>query len=39
MHQLLLNYEWSLPSSYTMPMNWKALPIPKDGLPIRLRRI
>ncbi len=37
MHQMLLDYEWSLPESYTMPMNWKALPIPRDGLPVQLR--
>jgi hypothetical protein len=38
MHQMLLGYEWSLPASYEMPMNWKALPIPKDGLPVKLQR-
>ncbi|HET7735198.1 MAG TPA: cytochrome P450 [Nocardioidaceae bacterium] len=38
MHQMLRTYEWTLPSSYEMPMNWKALPIPKDGLPVQLRR-
>jgi cytochrome P450 len=38
MHRLLLGYEWSVPPSYTMPMNWKALPLPTDGLPLRLIR-
>jgi cytochrome P450 len=38
MHQMLLNYEWSVPPAYEMPVNWKALPLPKDGLPITLKR-
>ena len=38
MHQMLLNYDWSVPPAYAMPVNWKALPLPKDGLPITLRR-
>lgn len=39
MHQLLLNYRWSVPSDYEMPIDWSSLPRPKDGLPIRLERL
>ena len=38
MHNLLLEYEWSVPADYT----WKladnsTLPVPKDHLPVTLR--
>jgi cytochrome P450 len=36
MHQVLLRYRWSVPDGYEMPIDWSALPIPKDGLPVRL---
>lgn len=38
MHQLLRNYEWSVPDDYTLPMNYSSLPIPKDGFPVTLRK-
>lgn len=38
MHHLLRNYEWSVPADYEMPMDYSALPVPKDKLPVRLRR-
>jgi cytochrome P450 len=38
MHQLLLNFRWSVPGDYEMPVDWSSLPRPKDGLPVRLDR-
>lgn len=38
MHHLLRNYEWSVPAGYTMPMDYSALPVPKDKLPVQMRR-
>ena len=38
MHHLLRNYEWSVPGGYTMPMDYSALPVPKDKLPVQMRR-
>lgn len=38
MHQLLLNYRWSVPRDYELRIDWSSLPRPKDGLPIRLDR-
>ncbi|MGB3304247.1 cytochrome P450 [Gordonia sp. (in: high G+C Gram-positive bacteria)] len=39
MHQLLRHYEWSVPEGYTMPMDYSALPVPKDKLPVQMRRL
>ena len=39
MHQLLRNFEWSVPDSYEIPMNYASLPIPKDSFPVTLRRL
>ncbi|QKT08238.1 cytochrome P450 [Gordonia sp. X0973] len=39
MHNLLRDYEWSVPSDYVMPMDYSALPVPKDKLPVDLRRL
>ena len=39
MHQLLLNFEWSVPEGYEMPVNMVSLPYPEDGLPIALRPV
>ena len=36
MHQVLLRYRWSVPHGYRMPIDWSALPVPRDGLPVRL---
>ncbi len=38
MHQMLLHYDWSVPPAYEMPVNWKSLPVPSDGLPVTLTR-
>jgi cytochrome P450 len=39
MHQLLLNYRWSVPSNYTMPYQWMPIAKPRDGLPVILARL
>ena len=39
MHQMLLRYRWSVPDGYRMPIDWSGLPVPRDGLPVRLERI
>jgi cytochrome P450 len=39
MHQLLRRYRLSVPPGYRMPVDWVALPRPKDGLPIRLHQL
>ncbi|SDU83403.1 cytochrome P450 [Gordonia westfalica] len=38
MHHLLRGYEWSVPADYELPMDYSALPVPKDKLPVTLRR-
>ncbi|MED5799437.1 cytochrome P450 [Gordonia sp. Z-3] len=38
LHHLLRNYEWSVPEGYQIPMDYSALPVPKDKLPVDLRR-
>ncbi|OLT41506.1 cytochrome P450 [Gordonia sp. CNJ-863] len=38
MHHLLRGYEWSVPADYVLPMDYSALPVPKDRLPVTLRR-
>lgn len=39
LHQLLLRYRWSTASGYQAPWDYTALPVPKDGLPVRLERL
>ncbi|MEP9393534.1 cytochrome P450 [Gordonia sp. VNK1] len=39
MHHLLRGYEWSVPDGYEMPMDYSALPVPKDKLPVTMRRL
>lgn len=39
MHQILLNFEWSVPTDYRMEQDWTSLPIPRDRLPLHLTRI
>lgn len=39
MHHLLRGFEWSVPDDYTMPMDYSALPVPKDKLPVTMRRV
>jgi hypothetical protein len=36
-HELLRNYEWSVPADYVMPIDLAALPVPRDGLPVTLK--
>jgi cytochrome P450 len=39
MHQLLQRYRWSVPPGYQMSLDPLPVPIPTDGLPVRLERI
>ncbi|PNE01631.1 cytochrome P450 [Alcanivorax sp. MD8A] len=39
LHQVLLNYRWSVPDSYEMPLDTTSLPVPGDGLPVTLQRL
>ncbi len=36
LHQILLNFRWSVPADYVMEQDYTSLPIPKDGLPLQL---
>jgi cytochrome P450 len=36
LHQLLRRFRWSTAPGYQAPMDYTALPYPKDGLPVRL---
>ncbi|MGI6797210.1 cytochrome P450 [Gordonia sihwensis] len=38
MHHLLRGYEWSVPAGYQVPMDYSALPVPKDKLPVQMRK-
>ncbi|MCF8590500.1 cytochrome P450 [Gordonia liuliyuniae] len=38
MHQLLLNFEWSVPDDYELSLEYGTGPTPADGLPIDFRR-
>ncbi|MCT2583856.1 cytochrome P450 [Actinophytocola gossypii] len=37
-HELLRRFEWTVPDGYEVRWDPTALPLPKDGLPISLRR-
>jgi cytochrome P450 len=39
MHQLLMNYRWSVPADYEMKLDFSTLPEPADGLPVQLERL
>nr|WP_280507836.1 cytochrome P450 [Nocardia flavorosea] len=39
MHHLLLTHEWSVPASYTWQLDYTTLPVPRDGLPVRLKKL
>jgi cytochrome P450 len=39
MHNLLLTHEWTVPDDYQWKLDYTTLPVPKDGLPVRLRKI
>ncbi|GAB2450740.1 cytochrome P450 [Nocardia tengchongensis] len=38
LHQLLRGFEWEVPQDYIMPLDMNATPMPKDSLPVTLRR-
>ncbi|WP_109528195.1 MULTISPECIES: cytochrome P450 [Nocardia] len=38
LHTMVCDYEWDFPEDYEMPWQMSALPFPKDGVPITLRR-
>ncbi len=38
-HQMLQNFRWQLDDNYTMPVDYRSLPVPYDGLPVRLSRL
>ena len=39
MHNLLLTHEWTVAPGYRWKLDYTTLPVPKDGLPVRLRAI
>jgi cytochrome P450 len=39
MHNLLLTHEWTVPSGYKWKLDYSTLPVPKDGLPVRLNKL
>ncbi len=39
MHNLLLTHEWSVPADYRWKLDYTTLPVPKDRLPVSLRRL
>ncbi|NUS43201.1 MAG: cytochrome P450 [Mycobacteriaceae bacterium] len=39
MHNLLRQFEWSVPEGYTWTLDNSTLPVPKDRLPVRLRSL
>jgi cytochrome P450 len=38
LHQMLRRYRWSVPTGYQLKLDSSALPVPRDGLPVRLER-
>jgi cytochrome P450 len=38
-HELLREYRWSVADDYVMPIDLAALPVAKDGLPVRLEKL
>jgi cytochrome P450 len=39
MHHLLRNYRWTTPPGYEVPWDLVSLPMPSDGLPLRLHSL
>jgi cytochrome P450 len=39
LHQLLLRYEWQIPTGYQPVIDYSTGPFPGDGLPIELRAL
>lgn len=35
-HQLLQRFRWSVDEKYDMPVDFRSLPVPADGLPVKL---
>jgi cytochrome P450 len=38
LHEMLRAYRWSVPSDYTARWDYVSLPVPVDGLPVRLEK-
>lgn len=38
LHQLVQQFEWSVAPGYEMPLDMTSLPVPRDGLPVILKR-
>ncbi len=38
-HELLRTHRWSVPPDYVWPIDLTALPLPRDGVPVRLERL
>jgi len=38
MHQVLLNYKWTVPEGYEVPYQLMPIAKPKDGLPVSLKK-
>ncbi|MCG8673326.1 MAG: cytochrome P450 [Pseudomonadales bacterium] len=39
LHQVLLNFRWSVPKHYRMPIDFTSLPVPGDSLPVTIERL
>ena len=39
LHQLVLHYRWSVEPGYEMRVDTTTLPVPADGLPVKLERV
>lgn len=39
LHQMLLNFSWSVASDYEATFDFSQLPVPVDGLPVNLQRL
>lgn len=39
LHHVVQQYRWSVPADYDMPVDFTSLPVPGDGLPVRLERL
>ena len=37
-HELVRRFEWTVPEDYEVRWDPTALPVPKDGLPVTMRR-
>ena len=39
LHHAVQHFRWSVPADYEMPVDFTSLPVPGDGLPVRLERL